>query len=253
MKKILLGVLLSIVILLIFIITMTPASVIISMIQERLPDKFKAVQLYGVEGSIWSPSISSLEYRKTRIQNIQASINPFNLFLGDLKSTVSVKDPAIKLLTQISANEKNLQLTGVTYHVSAEFFDPFMEFPVKSLAGDISGDFENLVFKSNGEWQQVNGNGNWLNAAIAYLDQNLLLGHFEYQVKTSETNELVIEILKNEGPLDLKGNLTLTPSRQYRLDVTTAKSLPNKLNSWISKLARLENDRYRIQWKGTLK
>lgn len=252
MKRILLGTFLSIFLLLIFAILLAPAKFAVSQIQERLPSKFKSVKLYGVKGTVWSPIISVVEYNDFRIENIRADISPLSLLFGDLKSDLLIDDLNIKFETSLSASNQMLLLEDTVYQISAETLNPLMQYPVKALSGDISGKFETASLKSGGQWQEVNGQGVWASAQIDYLEQSLLLGDLEYEIIAEDSSELKINIINNKGPLDLKGKLLLTSKRHYHLDITTTKDLPDELNNWISRLGKLQDERYRIQWKGQL-
>ncbi|NVJ64852.1 MAG: type II secretion system protein N [Gammaproteobacteria bacterium] len=252
MKKKILGALLSVLLLAVIIVAMAPAQTVWPLIASKLPAKFQKVQTTNIQGSIWNPKIGKIRYYDLSVENVSADISVLSLLTGNLKAQINVNDFSLKLDGKLSANTNAIEVSNLNYELAAQRFDPFMQFPVKSLKGNLTGSIEQASLQANGNWNNVQGIGSWQNAIIDYLEQSLALGNFEYQIKTDDTNNIILTVVDNQGVLDLKGQLTLMPNRSYQLDVSTQTQLPTDLENWIKNFGKLENDRYRIQWSGKL-
>lgn len=232
---------------------MAPAKTVLPMVTNSLPDHLKSIQFGQIEGSIWSPRMSSLSYKNIHLNNLRADISPLKLLLAEVDADISVDDPSLKLEGKLLASKSSIKTGSLSIDIKADRLNPFMQFPVKGLRGTMTGLIEQAAFDANGQWQQINGRGSWQQASIDYLEQSLDLGDFDFEINTSNENNLIVSIIDNQGVLDLKGQFVLEPSKTYQLDVSTQQQLPEHLERWISRLGKLENNRYRIKWSGQLK
>ncbi len=252
MKKKILGVMLSVLVLLVIVIAMAPAKTIWPIVTSKLPAKFQAIQSGEISGSIWNPHFKQIAYQNTAVNNVTADISVMSLIFAELKAGVVVEDPTLKLNGNLVATDKNLKVTELNFTIDAKRLDAHMEFPIKGLNGVISGLIDSAFFTSTGEWLSVDGLGSWDNAIINYLDESLDLGNFNFLIKTDKENNLLLVVSDNQGVLDLKGEIKFTPSKNYLIDVTTQQNLPSELETWIKSFGKKQNDRYRIQWNGKL-
>ncbi len=253
MKKIILGILLGIVVLLLMLVAMAPASTILPMLKSALPQQVKALQFGQVDGSIWSPSINNVSYQNFSLKKVDIELNPLSLFIGKLKGDISIQDPKLHWQSQLSVDQKQVAVKAASYQLQASQFDPLMKFPVKGLAGELSGSLKQFILTpQNKTIQALDGEGTWQNAVIYYLEQRLALGDLNYQLTTNEQGDAIVQIMENRGLLDLKGNLRLSQSKEYFLELSTQQTLPAELEQWIKRLAQLQNNRYHIKWNGRL-
>ncbi len=250
MKKKLFGILLSIVVLIVFLLVLAPARTIVPIVKSYLPPNLQSLQFGEISGSIWSPKFAAISYKQLTIQNVAIDISPFSLLAGSLSLHLSADDENLKLEGELDAQTEKVIIENLAYRLNAQLLDPFMKFPVKGVNGTIVGDIKVADFSPKDSWSNVQGNGDWLNANIEYLNNNLPLGDFKFQIATDANNNLVIEITENKGLLDIEGQLSLTPARDYKLNLTTSSSLPADLDNWIKKIARINNGRYEIVWNG---
>ena len=252
MKKTLLSIFLSVLVLIILLITIAPAKVIIPTILDKLPKNLQGMALQDISGTIWTPKVGTFKIKEYQLNNITFDIKPLSLMMGDLNADIKINDPLIKLTSTLEANSTKVTMREGNYEVVASWFDPFMAFPVKGIEGVITGSLEKLEVSNNQAINELNGVGSWRNAFILYLDQQLNLGDIKYQLSTTEAKDIKLDILENVGGLGLKGYLTLSPDRTYKLNISTKQDLPETISVWVQRIAKFENDRYHIVWGGKL-
>ncbi len=253
MFKKILGVLLSLLVLLFIIVAMAPAKTILSFLQEKLPSKFQSVQFYQVEGSIWSPKIEKVTYKEHQVNNVALDLELFGLIAGKLVTAFNVNDPSLNLNGSLTIDGKEIVLQGLNGVIESRRLNPFMEFPVKGLTGELKVDISKARFQQNGVWQYIQGSGVWNDAKVYYFNNELVLGDIEFGITTDEANNINLQIIENKGAMDLQGQFQLTPEKNYHLDFTTSQQLPDNISTWVKRLGKLENNRYRVIWKGKLK
>ncbi|WP_251358894.1 type II secretion system protein N [Kangiella sp. TOML190] len=255
MKKIILGSLLGMVVLLVFIAVLAPAKTIVPMLTKQLPASIKPIHISGIEGSIWSPKFASLAVKGYQLERVSLALNPFSLLSGSLNTQLQVQDPSLQLTAQLNANQQSLLITDSDFSLDASRLDPLMRFPVKGLAGEIEGQIEVFQLAANQLIEQAQGKGVWRDAMLYYLEQSLQLGDIRFELSSDQDPQnptLILTIVDNQGMLDLKGDFKLSSQGAYKLDLSMSEELPEQIKSGVQNFAKLVDGRYRIQWQGQL-
>ena len=248
MKKTLIVIGLALLIFVFFLLAIAPAKVATRMITDMVP----GLVLNNVEGSLWSIEAKSVQYKQFKLNNINLSSNPFALLVGQLSSELTVNDPALTVDSNVKLSQSEYQLTDTHYELDAAFITDNVRVPIEGLKGRINGTIQKAHLTQK-ELLALQGSGQWRGAVIEYPNNNLELGDIRYALsKVAEQNKARVDIVENQGPLDLKGFIELSMDKSFRMDVHTTTDLPANLKNWLSVWGRQQNNRIHIQWQGRL-
>jgi len=106
-------------------------------------------------------------------------------------------------------------------------------------------------FKQN-KLLALNGQGQWANAVIEYPNNDVELGNIEFRVIRIDDNKAKLEIVNNDGVLDLKGFIDISLDKRFNMKLHSTASLPDNLKNWLSSWGREENGRIYLEWQGQL-
>lgn len=251
LKKILIGVV-SLVILIAFMLAFAPAKTLINYAKNQFPQQLNAINFTGVSGSIWNTHVQRITVKDFSLDNLKLKTSVLNLVSGRLKTTISIQDPNLQLQGVVKADQQTLEANDLNVTLNPKMLDPMMQFPIVGLSGTMQASLKKAVIKNN--WpENLDGTVNWKGSLIRYLDRETELGDFRLKL-FSQNGELHLNIIENNGPLDIQGFIKILPNKTYYLDISTVQQSAShdEILTFIKRFAKPENGRYQIRWQGPL-
>ncbi|GAA4358879.1 type II secretion system protein N [Kangiella marina] len=249
MKKIILGSVAALIVFVILLVVMTPARVVTSWITDAVP----GVQMGQVTGTIWNPAIEQVQYRNLTLRNIELETSLAPLMWGNLTTGITINDPNVKLTSQASLSSGRYELTDANIDIDTAYVIELIRTPLEGLSGQVTGIVSNAVFNDN-KITQLNGEGTWSNAVIQYPNNNLELGDLRFKLSqmSNQGNGARVDIIDNDGVLDLKGFIEVGLDKQFNMRVHATNELPENLKQWLTRWGRQQDDRIYLEWQGRL-
>ncbi|VAW87901.1 hypothetical protein MNBD_GAMMA18-1309 [hydrothermal vent metagenome] len=191
------------------LLAITPAS----FVSKELESQVEGLALYGVEGTLWSGELQALEINGIRLKNVEWSLSPFALLLGNAR-------------LQFALNSDELQSDGVVeiglLSDSTTLRDVDIRFPIEKYAQqlgvagfDLSGNIElnlhHLTYQNN----LISG----LSGVLVWYESGIsgALAMGDIQADLEQHDGLLTAILSDRGgPVKLDGDLSLQGSGHYQ-------------------------------------
>lgn len=184
------------------------------------------LQLYGIEGSLWSGSASVADIGAYRLGALTWKVRPWMLLLGRIDvAWEAVKDGnrASGVLARTLGGDLNLKNVTANLPVS-DLGAALTSLPIQP-AGTLQirlGDAQ----ISSGSLRAAHGALTWQDAAIV-RPQAVTLGSFVLNLDTLETG-VKGTLLDQGGPLEAQGVLLLKPDGSYQFDGILANRDPSQ-------------------------
>ncbi|WP_223670694.1 type II secretion system protein N [Kangiella shandongensis] len=249
MKKIIIGAALALILFLLIFVYIAPAKTITGMVTDRVP----GLQLINVEGSLWSTQVGRLNFRQLSLQNIQLDTHLLSLLVGTLSSSITVTDPNIQFSSDVELEEGRYRIENGQYRVDTAYVTSLMNLPVEGVSGAVEG-FIKQFEMSEQSLLSLEAEGQWRDAVIQYTNNELTIGtlHFQLSKVNERENTARIEIIENQGVLDLKGTIEVSLDKRFNVKLHTTTDLPQHLKTWVSRWGRTEGERVYLEWQGRL-
>lgn len=191
------------------LLAITPAS----FVSEELEKRVEGLALYGVKGTAWSGELQALEINGTRLKNIEWSLSPFALLLGNAQ-------------LQFILNSDGLQGDGVVevglLSGSTTLRDVEIKFPIEKYAQqlgvadfDLSGNIELNLHHLTYQGNLISG----LSGVLVWYESGIsgALAMGDIQADLEQSDGLLTAILSDRGgPVKLNGDLSLQGSGHYQ-------------------------------------
>ncbi len=182
----------GILVFLFFLIAYMPASQITTRLS--LPDN---IALYGVSGTLWDGDAEQVVIDGLPIDNVQWHVHPLWLLMGDLH--VTVKGGNMRSADAISFAGPLTTGLFSTDRISASNFTAYV--PVDRVLAQVSlplpvnasGRFK-LTLQTldyDGQCNELNGQGSWLNAAVAGTQGPIDFGTYNASLSCADGNFVV--------------------------------------------------------------
>lgn len=207
----------------------------------------------GIEGTPWRGRVHQLAFQQNTLGPLVWQLRPLRLLVGRLE---------YRLFVQSGGGGGELRagrgLFGDPYVRAAQLSLPaadlarMLRLNLVSLGGDFLIDIDTL--RISGGWPgELQGQLRWQDARLVQ-PQRIGLGNLRMQLELRDGN--VVGVLGDDGgPLELGGEFSLGPDRQYRLDALLkprAEADP-QLRQSLGLLGNPDaQGRYRLQYSGAL-
>lgn len=247
MKKLVLGLISGFILLLVFVISLAPASVVLPWFTSG----FSMVSLNNPTGTVWDSSLDSVSYQGRSIHNISADTSFWHLLLGNVSSDIRVDDQNLLLDGAIELNRQQIAIKDMRYQLEATSVLDWFKLPISELSGRFIGQVRSIAVNPN-ELIALDAHGYWQNAVIGYPNSILELGDIHFTVTRTDNGRALLTVTENPGMLDLKGILEVGFDKQYQLNVSTRTDVPPHIKQWLTQLGRIEKNRIFIKWNGRL-
>ena len=169
---------------LVFVIALTPASVALE--QVKLP---KTIKLGQVDGTIWSPSISQVNFQGINVHQVNADISPLALLLMSINADVRFGDrlnDGPKGQGNIALSQSEIKASDLTVNMAANEVAPLLPLPIPVEAfGEFQLNITALTLVDN-KCQQAQGTLTWQRAAVRAMEQDIELGNFSASISCEQ-------------------------------------------------------------------
>ncbi|XOV80156.1 MAG: type II secretion system protein N [Aestuariibacter sp.] len=211
----------AIVLYVLFLLATLPAQQIIPRLS--LPN---TVAISGVSGTIWNGNASSVYANGIRIYNLDWSVSPWALLVGNL--TAELKGGSRRQADQVAIAG---QFTLSTNHIAAQDAQIFIptdmviaNLPIPlpvNASGRFKVDLEEARYSQ--QCEQLQATGEWLNSGVMGTAGNIPLGNFKadlmcesgnIQIKVTPPNQLGLEAIANvakSGSISVQGKFRVAP------------------------------------------
>lgn len=199
---------------LLFLIATLPAARAWAWFGDAVP-----LRAYGLDGTLWSGQAAVLQDQVRRLDAVRWNLEPSELLLGRLAADVQARLPAEGRLSgefqltpdTLRARQLRMNLPATTLLEWAQ-----IRLPVK-VDGRFESSMQGLAVRE-GKLIDADGIINWHNAILRLGSQPLPLGNVALRLTPGE--DAILGKLVNQGsPLELGGDLRLTPDGRFVLDI----------------------------------
>ncbi len=205
------------------LVVLAPAGFIANEIEKRYPN----VELYGVEGSLWSGELRALKVEGNTLENLSWELSPFALLLGNAK-------------LQLDSVSSQMQLNGTVtvglLNHSIALSEMQLRFPLASYAQqlgiggfDLQGLLELQLSQLDYEEGVVSGLTGHLVWRQAAIGEALSLGDLQVEL-SQEEGALEAVLSDQQGPISVNGELVLQDSGMYQLNTTMSARDASDIN-----------------------
>ena len=192
-------------------------------IPSSIASKFfpKNITASQFQGNLWNGSASSLSINKVNLGSISWKVKPacFLLFklCVDVKQNKPTMNSSFLLKTRGGTELHNLKAQGDT-----AIFTPMLSKQGITASGNFIANFSKISFNDN-QIQTINGKLQFLSLALNGV-LRVSLGDLEsvFEAKEDHTH---IQIMNQEGHVDLTGIAQLYTDLRYQVDMTIQKNV----------------------------
>lgn len=245
-------ILLAVITYLLFLIAYTPASLVSELINKQTN---KQVTLYGVSGTLFSGSAQQVSTQGLHVNNLHWELSPLSLLM--LNAELDVKGGNIrskddiylkgKLTASLLSPEK-FSLQNASVFVPTKTLLSQIKLPVfVTASGRFRVDVNELEF--NQGCQELQGKGNWLEAAVNVNKKEIDFGTFEAAL-SCDTPAFTVQILP-DNRLSLNAKLSIALNGKYEVsgEYAVDNSLPNEIKEAARFFGKPQgNGRYTISF-----
>lgn len=224
--------LLAVITYLLFLVAYTPASLVATYAEELSK---KQVTMAGVSGSLFDGRADQIMLQGLRVNNVEWQLSPWSLLMlqanldlkgGNIrnKNDIYIKGTvAASLLNTQAFNIQNTSVFVPTKTLLSQFKLPVFV----TASGRFRVDVDELYFDQG--CQQLNGQGNWLNAAINVNKKDIDFGTFKAKL-SCETPAFAVQIMPdNKLALDAKLRVDLKGKYEIDGEYAISEDLPNEI------------------------
>jgi general secretion pathway protein N len=175
---------------------------------------------YGLTGTVWSGQAAVLQDQVRRLEAVRWELHPLQLLRGRLGVDLQARLPENgRLRGELSLAPGGLQANDLRVDMPATALLRWAEI---QLPVRIDGRFEALMQALTVEGQNLiyaDGILNWNEASLSLGRQPLPLGNVALRLEPAE-NAINGTLMNQNSPLQLNGELRLTPDGKFTLDMT---------------------------------
>jgi general secretion pathway protein N len=234
---------------LVFLIATLPSAVVLK--QVTLP---KHIALSGVKGTLWQTEIEQLTVGKTVIEQVDAKLSFWSLFVLTPKIDISFGDPLLsgaegKLV--LSINSKEMVVRDLSLFVKANDVAKQLTLPLPvSAQGELALELsEASLSLQDNQCLTAKGEVNWSKAGVVVFEQNINLGRFSAEI-SCEDGSLAVQLSpKNNLGLTFNAYIHQRGKISGRGYLKPEAKFPKELNSALAFLGKKDNQgRYRLSF-----
>lgn len=184
------------------------------------------VQLFGVEGTVWSGRAAGVQVHNERIENIRWDIKPLYLFLGQARAHIAFGYLGGKgeLDASVSVGQK-AHIENAVYRAPADSFAQHFGQGFFGLEGDIELQIDQLTHPLNSQYvENTQGFIYWQKAGASY-PMAARLGNVSIEISQQAAEEganspLIATLSNQGGEVSIDGQASINAARQYTTDIT---------------------------------
>lgn len=197
-----------------FLVMQFPASNAYALVKSTLSAQNVPLKLYGLQGSVWKGSASTLIYDGHRFDTAVWEFYPLDLLTAKVTLSVRLKGKDIAFKGKLSQSLfGELFLENVHANVGAAKLLALLKIPAVKLGGKLS--LNVVAAEIQGSMPSyIQGRLLWTDATSTF-PQKLSLGDMFADLTTDDNGDIKALLGDGGGPLELSGGLTLTPVGQY--------------------------------------
>ncbi len=201
---------------LLFVIARIPAGLIINPIGESLAG---LVQFGGIEGTVWSGSVRSIDMNGWQLRNTSWDMNPAALLLGRMSTHFATRIAGSELTTDASVSVtgtisiRDLETTGPIVPIAANFNLPATggRYQIRLSALNISDAWPTRLI---GSVQVIDVPVTVVGDATGPTGNYTIVFNAE---SVPDDGQLTGALTDDGGPVEITGNIVLTPPNNYTL------------------------------------
>ncbi len=220
---------------------------------ENLIPKNSQLVISGMQGSIWSGQIDSIEIMDWQLQDIDYDLSIMSLITGNLGLSGEIHRGDIKGDFSFEVKDpKNIEISDLNIETSAINFEKYIPFPGIELGGQVSTkDFYAQLVDQRPV--MLSGVTSWDNASVDLNGQKWSLGSFDILWSTDADKNIITGMLsKNKkNKIDIDGNITLTQNGMLEFKGSISQSIDKTIYAAFSLFANgsAKNGRLPIKFK----
>lgn len=206
---------------------------------ENLIPQNSQLVISGMQGSIWSGEIDTIEIKDWQLQDIDYEISLISLIVGNLGGTGEIHRGDLKGDFFIEMRDsKNIKVGDVNVETSAINFEKYIPFPGVELAGKISTRDFNAQLVNN-KPVNLSGTTSWDNASIDINGQKWSLGNFDILWSTDGDNNIITGTLSKsrKNKIDINGKITLLQNGTLEFKGSISQSIDKTIYAAFSLFA----------------
>lgn len=198
---------------LVFFTVMVPADRVYGLLQPKLKENNVALDLFGLDGSLWSGSAQLAMISGKPLRNVEWDLNPTELVLGQLSTNLAFTDRKSHGEMKVTRSFLGtVRVKDVRMNVDVMDLLNTLKIPALKLDGVMNVDVDRIVV-SDKQLQQIDGKIVWNDAGMRF-PQKQKLGDLTAQIET--TDKGIRAVLKDAGgPLELNGEFVLQANGTY--------------------------------------
>jgi general secretion pathway protein N len=205
---------------LVSLVAMLPAEPVLEWGAPRLQAQGVNLAATGVEGTLWSGQAASLSVNGIPLGHANWDLAPLQMLIGRLGAHWMVQPQDGYLSGDLTAGSEELNLTGLDGRLpAAQIMSYAPALPVQ-IEGEISTRMEQVAISPAG-LREAKGTLVWHGAALT-APMAMPLGDLRVELSTAADGNIVGDVGDAGGPLDISGQIVLSPQGTYRLELNLA-------------------------------
>lgn len=229
---------------LIMVIALMPASFALRLAQPAAP----GLVVRHASGTIWNGSAGSIQFNKLLLPNVQWQISPWRLFTGAVQTDLKFgNDNSMQGQLRLVARSNSQRLENIDLTIPAQQLNPALPLPGAQLHGLFRFDGASIEFQDK-RLKAIDGRLQWRDARVQTPLGQPPLGSYALQFATDTAGTITGEISDLEGVLDLQGSVQYQ-APNLTLNASSRADLPEQLDRFFRAVARREGHRYLITFQ----
>ncbi|MCO6414289.1 MAG: type II secretion system protein N [Thiogranum sp.] len=231
-----------------FIVAGAPAARVLPWLQPAL----SAVQLAGVEGTVWNGSAAIVNAAPVQLQQVNWRLRPWAAVLGRLEFAVDARLRGRSLQGRVGRGLFGRPyLSQVQGSVTAADALNWAKINQVGIDGVLSFDIADVQW-SDAPWPAIGGSLSWSPATVT-RPVELALGKVQLDTRI-EDGITRGKLDASGGGLLVQGNLELQPAGNYRLDAQIQQQgdVAPEVAQFLATFATYKDGTYLLEWSDTI-
>lgn len=203
-----------------FLVINTPASIIISQLED--PMQAAQIRLQGVSGTAWDGRVSRVNFKGKSLGSVQWQASPWGMLLGGLSADLYLNDGDDFLQGTIRASMGgDIAVDEMSGELAAARIAPYIPYRVPgALEGRLRINMQTVEI-SDLLVREAQGRLVWSGAAVK-LGQAIPLGDLAADINTGEDGSIQVAVKDAGGPLKIDGTVSLAPDQSLNVNAKLA-------------------------------
>lgn len=205
---------------LVSLLVMLPAEPVLEWAAPRLQQQGVKLSASGLQGTIWSGEAASLSVNGVPLGHADWELHELEMLLGRIGAHWMVQPDGGYVSGDVTAAGEELRLSEVEGRLPAALVMAYAPALPVNIEGEISARMERLNMAQS-RMREVEGTLVWHGAALT-APMEMPLGDLRVELTTAADGNIVGDISDAGGPLELSGEVVLSPQGTYRLELNLA-------------------------------